>query len=304
MDNSLKNKEFYSKLFNKFDRAIISNLDHFRKQINVSIQKAEKRLKTCEYTIFQYLDKTKKAYSNDLNLAEVLVNKELRSKIIMSQWTNKFLSSTTEDVLDPITFSLSRFSLNISLSFNEVTPMYLIETNIHKHLIDYIALKSELVIGPALMALVHISLYPELKSPIITCGALTTVLKLLVHHDSKLILAQATKLCASLSLDFPSKIPMSQSGCMHALFDLILGAHQDVDRHIQYNTLCAIVNVTYKNDANRMLSVELNGIKPLLTIMKTTSHEDLIIQSIKALANISFGNGYTANCNICIINIK
>lgn len=283
-------------MFTKFDRGLNATLESFRKTVYVSVQKVESRLTNCERTLKSYIDKTKGDCAGEVNMAEVLVNKELRSKIIMSQWTNKFLSTTSNNTLDPITFSLSRFSLNISLCFNDVSPAYLLETNIHKHLVDYIALQSELVIGPSLMALVHISLYPELRAPIVAAGALPILLKLMIHHDSKIILAQAVKLCASLSLEPSNKTLMSQSGCMHAMFDLILGVHQDVDRHIQYYATCALVNVMYKNDANRLLAVELNGIKPLLTIMRSTSHEDIIVHAIRTLANISYGNGYTANC--------
>lgn len=291
-----EHQDFYKKLFLKFDRGLNATLESFRKTVYVSVQKVESRLTNCEQTLKSYISKTKGDCAAEVNLAEILVNKELRSKIIMSQWTNKFLSTTSNDTLDPITFSLSRFSLNISLCFNDVSPTYLLQTNIHKHLVDYIGLQSELVIGPSLMALVHISLYPELRSPIVAAGALPILLKLMIHHDSKIILAQAVKLCASLSLEPSNKTLMSQSGCMHAMFDLILGVHQDVDRHIQYYAVCALVNVMYKNDANRLLAVELNGIKPLLTIMRSTSHEDIIVHAIRSLANISYGNGYTANC--------
>ena len=271
-------------------------MESFRKTMYVSVQRVETRLAQCEDTLLKHLNKTKQSCVEDVNMAEVLVNKELRSKVIMSQWTNKFLSSTSNNTLDPITFSLARFSLNVCLCFNDVSPSYLIQTNIHKHLVDYISLESELVIGPSLMALCHISLYPELRPHIVAAGALPVLLKLMIHHDSKLILAQAVKLCASLALESSNKTLLSQSGCMHAMFDLILGVHQDVDRHIQYFAVCGLVNVMYKNDANRMLSVELNGIKPLLTIMRVTPHDDILIHAVRALANISFGNGYTANC--------
>jgi hypothetical protein len=289
-------QEFYKRLFAKFDKGLNTTLDSFRKTVYVSIQKVETRLLEVERTFNSYIAKTKNACIADVNLAEVLVNKELRSKIIMSQWTNKFLSSTTNETLDPVTFCITRFSLNIALSFNDVPPEYIIQSCIHKHLVDYISLESELVIGPSLMALCHISLYPELRSPIVAAGALPTLLKLLIHHDSKLILAQAAKLCASLSLEPSNKTLISQSGCMHAMFDLILGVHQDVDRHIQYYAVCGLVNVMYKSDANRLLAVELNGIKPLLTILRSTSDDQIIIHAIRALANISYGNGYTANC--------
>ena len=62
----------------------------------------------------------------------------------MSQWTNTFLASSEEQSLDPITFAISRFSLNICCSFDSVHPLYLIETGIHKQLVNYISLSSEL----------------------------------------------------------------------------------------------------------------------------------------------------------------
>lgn len=292
----IKKNEFYAKLFNKFDTSLSKTLEQFRKQINVSITKVENRLDQCEKTLKVYMDKQKQAYNNDLNLAEILINKELRSKVIMSQWTNKFLSSSKDETLDPITFALCRFSLNICLCYHEVKPNYLLNINIHKQLISYITiLPSELVIGSSLMALVHISLYSELKSPIVISNVLPILLKIIIKHNNKIILAQCMKLCASLALEYSNKIAMSQSGCLHAMFDLILGTNHDVNHHIQYFAICAIVNTIYKNDTNRILSVELNGIKPLLTIMKTSSYENIIIESINALANISYSNSYTSN---------
>lgn len=296
MNRSLEKNDFYRKLFKKFDKTLTSTLDHFSKSVNASIQKVESRLKDCEETMQNYIDITKTRCENDLVLAEVLVNKELRSKIIMSQWTNKFVAATSEMSLDPISFALARFSLNLCISYNEVFPDYYLKANIHKHLIDYISLDSELVAGPSLMALTHISIFPSLRSEIVSAGVLPALLKLLVKSQSKPIISQAAKLCASLSLEASNKSLISQSGCMHAIFDLILGAHVDVDRHIQYAALSGIVNLLNRNDANRMLAVELNGIKPILTVLRSSSYEDILVQAIYALANIAYGNGYTANC--------
>jgi hypothetical protein len=78
--------------------------------------------------------------------------------------------------LDPITFALSRFCLNISISFRDVSPKYLLDTKVHLHLIHYCSLSSPLAVGPALMALVHLSLYPELKTSIASEGILANLL--------------------------------------------------------------------------------------------------------------------------------
>lgn len=69
-----------------------------------------------------------------------------------------------------------------------------------------------------------------------------------------------------------------------------------MDANIQYSTLCALLNVIYQSDSNRKLAVELNGISPVLSILQSSSHDDILIVAIEILVNISFNNGYTANC--------
>jgi hypothetical protein len=133
---------------------------------------------------------------------------------------------------------MSRLAMNVSVCFTEVTPQYLASTGIHTQLVEYIGLKEELIVGPAIMGLMHMSLYKEVKIELATTGPLLpNLLKLMVHNDSKPILEQCCKLCASLVLHHPHKSPIANSGCLHALYDLILGAHQDVDPFIQYATL-------------------------------------------------------------------
>lgn len=291
----IEENSFYRNLFKNFDKGVNNTLESFRKTVNVSIQKVENRLKKCEKAIEIYLIQTKRNCEKDLSLAESLVNKELRSKVIMSQWTNKFLITSEQSTIDPITFAISRFGLNIALSSNDIPASYILETNIHKILINFISLPRYLIVGPSLMSLVHISLHSELKSFIVKEGCLSHLLKIMISSTSKPLLALSAKLCASLSIELTNKQAMAQTGCFHALFDLILGAHVDIDQMVQFNALCAIENCVVKSDSNRLLSVELNGIKPLLTCIQTTSNETNILHSIRILANISFVNGFTAN---------
>jgi hypothetical protein len=80
------------------------------------------------------------------------------------------------------------------------------------------------------------------------------------------------------------------------LLDLILGAHVDVDFNVQLASLGGILNSLHLSDANRRLSVELGGIRPLLSLLQTTTQEELIVLALKILANMSYGDGYTSNC--------
>jgi hypothetical protein len=291
--------EFYKKLFKNFDKGVNTVLESFRKKINVSVDNCERRLRKCERTVHEVIRKTKKECDNDVEQAEILVNKELRSKIIMGQWTNKFLSTSEQSSLDPITFSISRFALNVCLCHCDVLPEYLIAANIHKHLLDYVSMPNNyMVVGPSLMALIHISLFPQVRSAIVGAEGLPIILRIIVNSKSQPLLALSAKLLASLAIDVNNKAVLSRAGLFHALGDLILGNHCDVDNEVQIYAVSAILNIVHHNDANRRLAIELNIVKPILTILQTVSTERLLIICIRVLANIAFGNAYTAHSSL------
>lgn len=222
MKNDDINK-FLSTLSAKFDKTLAYTLSSATKRINLSIEKVEKRLRDCEIRLQECVELITSKADKELKIAEGLVNKELKSKICMDKWAKLFMTPKKDEVLDPITFAVSRFALNISLCYRDVQPVYFIKTSIYKHLVDFISVESELMIGPACMGLVHLSLLDALKPEVISAGVLSPLLKLMVTCKSKPILTQCCKLCGSLALYRPNKSLLANNGCMHALFDLILG---------------------------------------------------------------------------------
>jgi hypothetical protein len=220
----------------------------------------------------------------------------------MSQWTNTFLAessvnSNTKQALDPISFAFTRFALNVSLCYRDVNPSHFLRSKVHILLAALVGFDNELVSGPAILGLTHLSLIPEMKHEIVTIvGLLKTILELMVHSHSNPILLQCCKLIASLALHIPSKAIIINSGCIHGVLDLILGNHKNITRDIQYYSLCASVNITYSNDANRVLVVELKAIQPIITTIQTTSDDEVLLQAVKSLANIAFSNPYTSGC--------
>lgn len=228
-------------------------------------------------------------------VAEVLVKKELKSKIVISEWTSKFLSKTNDQQLDPITFAFARFSLNITLCYNDVPAAYFIKSNIHILLISLIGFQSELVVGPALLGLLHLSLHDEMKPAIVAGSGLAAVLKLMIHSDSDLILTQCGKLIASLALHFPNKPLIASSGCYHALFDTLANARRSNSETIKSQAAMAVCNIIHGSDANRVLSIELNGIPPLISVVQNCDKEQLLQRSIQCLMNISYLNSFTSS---------
>ena len=230
----------------------------------------------------------------DLDVAEGLVNKELRSKVIMSQWTNGFLAESTDEYLDPISFAFARFSLNMCLCYTDVSSEYILQSRVHILLVGLVTFESELIIGPALMATVHISLYPEVKPELILAGVLPALLKIFLKTTSQAILTQAGKLCASLALHPPNKAHLVNSGVLHALLDLTGGSHKVVNKHSQQAAATAVANCIYESDTNRGLAIELEGVRPIMNAIRLTSDNGIILQCMKAITNITYCNGFTA----------
>jgi len=113
------------------------------------------------------------------------------------------------------------------LTYSDVSAEYILQSRVHILLVGLMTFESELIVGPALMATVHISLYDQVKPEVkyslyskllivtelsfildiqlILAGVLPALLKIFVNTTSQLILTQACKLCASLALHPPNK---------------------------------------------------------------------------------------------------
>lgn len=292
-----KHQEFFQGLFAQFDKKLMNAVDYNSKVMQHKIAKVESRVSKLEDSIARYINETKAKQDRELGLAETLVHKEMRSKLLMSQWTNYFLANSDQVTLDPITFTFCRYSLNVCICYAEVPASYFLTANVHKQLVAFGNFDSELVVGPAIMALAHLALHHvELRHAIVLADALPMALKILVYSNSRPILINTCKLLASLALHFPNKSAIVNSGCLHTLLDLILGTHKDfVDENVQFYCLCCVVNIVFGSDANRVLLVELNGSKPILECLQLTSRSDTIYECLKSLANIVYCNSFAGS---------
>eukprot|EP01039_Chlorochromonas_danica_P007691 gene7691-8498_t len=299
--------ELQRSLYKKFEKSFKTMVDGLQKQVNHALEKIEARLVHCEDVLRAQVRQSVQHYEAELSLAEVLVNKELRGKVILSQWTNRFLSAqqeSGEQQLDPITFAISRYCLNVALCVEEVSPSYLLQAKLASQLVHFASMDRPLVVGPALLALCHLSFFPVLKVEIVaTANALPVLLKLLLRLDCPALLAQAAKLLASLALAETNKALICQSGCMHALYDLVSypnssspslpsAAHATATEiaQVQYYTLLALININHHSEASRRLAMELQGFKPLLALLRKTNKEGLLLQCVRVIANMVYGN--------------
>jgi len=294
MTQKTKNDNLFEKLMQSFDNGLMLEIDKQSRLLNSACDRVETKLNSCENTMKAYVRNLKLQTEKELDIAESIVNRELRSKIIVSEWVNGFLSRTRTIALDPVTFAFSRFSLNVSMCYNQVSASYFISSRVHYLLVSLLQFDSEIVVGPALMGLLHLSLHDEMKSEIFMANALPALLKLMAKSESMTILGQACKLCASLAYHSPNKAHLANSGCFHAILDLVAGANLEVEDQVKGFASGAVTNMLNGSDSNRILTIELDAIRPLVYILQLCSYETALLNAVKALANIAYNNSYTA----------
>ena len=224
MNDRFAKNNFFKNLFKKFDTQLVELCRKTRGELTHCIDRVEAKLTLCENKLKERVRLKTLEMEQEMMIAEGLVNREMKNKIIVSNWASYFLGESSRiDALNPLTFAFTRFSLNICLCYGEMQPDYLIQTKIHLQLVNYTEFDSELVQGPALMALTHLSIHKELRPLIVLAGILPTLCKILARSKAKVILLESCKLCASLALDFSNKSLIVSSGCLHGLLDLVLG---------------------------------------------------------------------------------
>jgi hypothetical protein len=286
--------EQYMDLFQTFDRSLTMMVNKTARKMTQCCIRVETKLNNTERKMKWYTKRVKEKVDGEFHMADCLVTKELRSKIIMSQWTGKFLSATSDSSLDPITFAFARFSLNICLSYQDVPAEYFIDSKIHVLLVSLAQFRSEIVIGPAVLGLLHLSFHEEMKHEIVLANALPAVLQLMVTSESDVILGQCCKLIASLATHNPNKPPIVNSGCFHAVIDM-LGGIRTGDPHVRSAACAAAVNIIAGSDANKVLAIELDAIRPMLSLIQFGNSETALFNAVKCLANIAYCNSFTGS---------
>lgn len=223
MNEKFAHNPFYQDLFHKFDQQLIEGCRCTKERVFDCMDKLEIRLEAYEKAFDRTIKRISKIW-NEKEIVEKFVRRELRNEIFLSHWTSCFLSETSSDhVTDPLSLAFAHFSLKLCLCSGDVSAAYLIKSKAHLHLASFITFDSELVQGPALMAMRHISVYNELKPLIVIVGTLTTLCRIFAESRSLPVLLETCRLCASLAICTENKIHIVTSGCLHGILDLIIG---------------------------------------------------------------------------------
>ena len=87
------------------------------------------------------------------------------------------------------------------------------------------------------------------------------------------------------------------------------GTRREVDDSIQAAALAAVININHGSDSNRLLTLELNGLPPLITTITSSQSSLSILRGVMVLANLAYNNSFCANkivksgCHVFVLEI-
>ena len=271
----------------------LQRIDAAERSLGRACDRLERRIERCELGLGHCVRELLTQTQNEMAVATRLVEREVRNKVLLSQWCSHFVADAVYEEMDPIAFAFCRLSLNVAATYQEVPYDTLLRSNVHTLLVSLIGFKQHVIVGPALFALCHISLVDDrMRHDIVHAEALPGLLQIAVHNKSAAILALTAKLCASLALYPPNKSLIAASGLLHALIDLAVGAHVRVSEEVRLSAVTALLNTIYHNDANRSILVELDGIRPLLECIVHGADPQLVRRSVLVLANVAYRSSH------------
>ena len=94
-------------------------------------------------------------------------------KKLLCQWINAFMiSASQEPEFDPVDFAFMRFALNMAFSADKTPVEVMLDAGVPSFLTGMLYSPNQGVTGPAALALVHLSLYDDLRVPIADSGAI------------------------------------------------------------------------------------------------------------------------------------
>lgn len=160
-----------------------------------------------------------------------------------------------------------------------------------------LTVSNDCVVGPASMALAHLSLHMETKGPIAAAGGIQNCVKLINDNPNAPIVSQCCKTIASIAEFPPNKPLMAQRGAIRALVRAVQSVGPDnerIDDDALGSAFCGLCNCAEGNDANRNLIVELGVMKSVEYICENWTDPYVLASASKLICNLAYNNVYTA----------
>ncbi|CAM9399461.1 unnamed protein product [Ectocarpus sp. 12 AP-2014] len=193
-------------------------------------------------------------------------------------------------------FTFARFALNMAMASSRTEPEVMLKAGAPAFLVGMLTNPNELVTGPAVLALSQMAHHEACQRALGLAGGIPPLVLLCFTSQSPAVLVQVCISIAQLSRYPPNRAIIAAKGGVAAMVRLLEGFRREdrVTEQVIGQALTALVNVTYRSDANRGLVEECGATLPTIAIMDALDNEVVLVQACLALANMAYVNQFAA----------
>ncbi|CAN0100954.1 unnamed protein product [Ectocarpus sp. 6 AP-2014] len=291
------NREILGFCAQEVDKALSVLVQRVKKKVLFTIDKIDTQLLKLEGNMRQLCDEVEKKGNRMMREAKRTADSEREEKAILCQWLNgQVIRASSEPRLSSMDFTFARFALNMAMASSRTEPEVMLKAGAPAFLVGMLTNPNELVTGPAVLALSQMAHHEACQRALGLAGGIPPLVLLCFTSQSPAVLVQACISIAQLSRYAPNRAIIAAKGGVAAMVRLLEGFRREdrVTEQVIGQALTALVNLTYRSDANRGLVEECGATLPTITIMDALDNEVVLVQACLALANMAYLNQFAA----------
>lgn len=241
--------------------------------------------------------KERKVWEQRLNDLQNALEDEKFQRQAQEHWQQHFAKGYTTNVItDPVEKILTQFSQQVAFTKNSHVPA-LVRAGCVEFLIQILRdSQNDLVIGPTLIALVHLSIStaaPHVRHVMVKAQVLPPLLILCEHSNNPAILTQCVKLIASLALYPPNKAIIASKNGIKLLVRLINAIQDDTvqpaakSAEVVAQTLTALENLSFASETIRSQITALGGVLSIVAHIYETPDIHVRTHAARLMTNMA-----------------
>ncbi|GMH60943.1 hypothetical protein TrST_g8759 [Triparma strigata] len=291
-------KDFLDIALREFDLAVSLQVSEMRETFDDALDELRTNCDSVENNLTHLLKWKEETCQKRVKQAIGQRDQERKEKLSLAKWMKEFTPSkyaTTQT--DEVDFAFIRFALNMAIACDVCPVQKQLDAGAPAFLASMLTVKNDCVVGPASMALAHLSLHVECKAPIAAAGGIVACVNLVNDNPNAPIVSQACKTLASVAMWPANKPLMAGKGAIKALVRAVQSVGPDnerIDDDALGSAFCGLCNCAEGNDANRNLIVELDVMKSVEYICENWTDPYVLASAAKLICNLAYSNVYTA----------
>ena len=210
--------DFLDICLREFDVAVSLQTSAMRDEFDEALNDLTSRANSMERNLSSLMSWKQQTCEAKVKQALQQRDDERQEKLNLANWMSQFTpSSEANKDVDEVDFAFIRFALNMAVACDICPVQKQLDAGAPAFLASMLRVKNDSVVGPASMALAHLSLHTETKAAIAAAGGITACVDLVNTNPNAPIVAQCCKTLASVAMWPANKPLMAGKGAIKAL---------------------------------------------------------------------------------------